>query len=413
MVNRNWRLPEGVDDLLPPLAWRLEQVRRDVLDVFRSWGFDYVEPPLIEYLDSLLAAGSDDMNLQTLKVVDQRTGRTLGVRPDLTSQAVRIDAHSRNVDGVQRLCYAGTVVHANPAAALDSRVPVKAGAEIFGSPELAADAEVVALMVEVLRVAGIDRPILVLGHMGIYRSLQSQLELDPQDADALFAAVQSKAVSDVEALLDDSAAARLLTRLPRLMGGREMLQRARREFAASRAGADAAAAVDRLAELADQIHTRCPQIEVRFDLAELAGYGYHNGPVFSAFHADHGRALARGGRYDGIGAAFGRPRPATGFDVSLKELLTRGQEPFDGIWVGYAGSRDGELASRRARAIAELRSAGEVVVVAVAEDEQVAARCDRELVFDGQQWQVRPLARGRGAGGAGDQAADAATDGRG
>ncbi|MCZ6617424.1 MAG: ATP phosphoribosyltransferase regulatory subunit, partial [Gammaproteobacteria bacterium] len=150
MKHQNWRLPDGVDELLPPAAWALERIRRTVLDVFHVWGFDYVEPPLIEYLDALLVGSGNDLDLQTLKVVDQRSGRMLGMRADMTSQAARIDAHSLQTNEVQRLCYAGTVVHANPQAVLASRVPVKAGAEIFGSTSLAADAEVVALLVEVL-----------------------------------------------------------------------------------------------------------------------------------------------------------------------------------------------------------------------------------------------------------------------
>ena len=172
MLNRNWRLPEGVEELLPPQAWALEQVRRRVVDVFHAWGFDYVEPPIIEYLDALLvgtgAMGHEtDLDLQTLKVVDQRSGRMLGVRADMTAQAVRIDAHSLagSGDGVRRLCYAGPVVHANPAGALDSRVPIKAGAEIFGSRSLAADAEVLALLVEILDTAGVPEPVVVIAQV--------------------------------------------------------------------------------------------------------------------------------------------------------------------------------------------------------------------------------------------------------
>ena len=171
MNTRNWRLPAGVDELLPPAAWALEQVRRRVLDVFHSWGFEYIDPPIIEYLDALLVGSGDDMDLQTLKVIDQRSGRLLGVRADMTAQAVRIDAHSLPVEGVQRLCYAGNVVLANPLGPLDTRVPLKAGAELFGAPTLAADAEVGARMLEVLSCVGSEDPILVLGHMGIFQNL--------------------------------------------------------------------------------------------------------------------------------------------------------------------------------------------------------------------------------------------------
>jgi ATP phosphoribosyltransferase regulatory subunit len=395
-----WRLPEGVDELLPPEARQLELLRRRVLDVFRAWGFEYVEPPLIEYLDSLLVGSGHDLDLQTLKVVDQRTGRLLGVRADMTSQAVRIDAHSRPANGVQRLCYAGSVVHANPAGALDDRVPQKAGAEIFGSDTVAADAEVIALLVAVLDAAGVSAPVLVLGHMGIYRGLVAGLALTELEQRALFAAMQSKSESDVAELLGDRPGAAALVRLPTLMGGAEVLAEARASL--TDASGEVTGAVDALEALADLVSERCPAITLRFDLAELAGYGYHNGPVFSAYHADRGAALARGGRYDGIGAAFGRGRPATGFDVSLKELVPASsaaaspEEP--AIWAPWTGSggRHRALLEMQAR----LRAAGEIVVSAVCPDESPPARCDRELVDTGSDWAVRPRnvrARGHGS----------------
>jgi ATP phosphoribosyltransferase regulatory subunit len=387
-VIRHWRLPEGVDELLPPAAWQLEQIRRRVLDVFRAWGFEYVDPPVIEYLDALLVGTGTDMDLQTLKVVDQRTGRMLGVRADMTSQAARIDAHSLAGEGVQRLCYAGSVVHANPASALDTRVPLKAGAEIFGADGLAADAEVIALLVDVLRAAGIDAPVLVLGHMGIYQGLLSDIELEAEARAALFSAVQGKSETDIVELLGDHPRAAMAVRLPTLMGRRPVLDEARSALA----GAPAAVtrAIDALENLADLVAARCPALELRFDIAELAGYGYHNGPVFSAYQADRGKALARGGRYDGIGAAFGRARPATGFDVSLKSLLTSIAETAGAVWVpapdGDAGRRQAMLAE-----VERLRSIDEIVVCAVSEQEPPPARCDRTLIEVDGRWTVRPL----------------------
>ena len=231
METRNWRLPAGVDELLPPDAWSLEQVRRTVLDVFTRWGYEYIEPPVVEYLDALLVGGGDDLDLQTLKAVDQRSGRLLGVRADMTAQAVRVDAHSRPVAGVQRLCYAGNVVFANPVSPLDARVPLKAGAELFGAETLRADAEVIGLLLEVLAAVGIDQPILVLGHMGIYHSLVAGLDLGPSKGTALFEALQSKAESDIAGLLDDGAARDALVRLPSLMGERDVLADARESLA--------------------------------------------------------------------------------------------------------------------------------------------------------------------------------------
>jgi len=382
---RRWRLPEGVDELLPPAAWQLEGMRRLVLDAFHAWGFEYVEPPVIEYLDSLLVGSGNALDLQTLKAVDQRSGRMLGVRADMTSQAARIDAHSLPAAGVQRLCYAGPVVHANPAAALDTRVPFKAGAEIFGSESVSADAEVIALLVDVLRRAGVAAPVLVLGHMGIYHALVEALGLTAAEERRLFSATQAKSETDIAELLGDRPGAELAVRLPTLMGRRDMLAAARRDLA----GTAAPAALDALEALANMVEARCPGVDLRFDVAELAGYGYHNGPVFSAYQAERGSALARGGRYDGIGGAFGRARPATGFDVSLKALVTGTAATPAAIWAPWVP--DGAQRQGLHVAITSLRDAGEVVVCAVSASEQPPARCARTLTEVDGVWTVRPL----------------------
>ena len=384
MSNRNWRLPAGVGELLPPDAWALELTRRRVLDVFRVWGFEYIEPPVVEYLDALLVGAGDDMDLQTLKALDQKSGRMLGVRADMTAQAVRVDAHSRPEPGVQRLCYAGNVVFANPVSSLDDRVPLKAGAELFGAPSLAADAEVVALMLEVLASVGLEKPILVLGHMGIYQRLISNLELSAHVEAELFAAVQGKAETDIARILAGRPQAELLTRLPGLMGERGVLAEARELLAGS--GAEVSAAIDALDELADLVLETAPHAELRFDLAELAGYGYHNGPVFSAYHAQAGRALARGGRYDGIGGAFGRARPATGFDVNLNELAGSVQADASAIWAPWTENAD----LSRKEVIRRLRAAGEAVVVALTEGDERPGRCTRILINRGGDWVIDP-----------------------
>lgn len=384
MSNRNWRLPAGVGELLPPDAWALELTRRTVLDVFRSWGFEYIDPPVVDYLDALLVGAGDDMDLQTLKALDQKSGRMLGVRADMTAQAVRVDAHSRPEPGVQRLCYAGNVVFANPVSSLDDRVPLKAGAELFGAATLTADAEVVALMLEVLARVGIADPILVLGHMGIYQHLIGSLELSEPIEAELFAAVQSKAETDIARIVENSPQAELITQLPGLMGERRVLADARALLAGS--GDAVGAAIDALDELADLVLETAPDAELRFDLAELAGYGYHNGPVFSAYHAQAGRALARGGRYDGIGSAFGRARPATGFDVNLNELAGAMAADASAIWAPWMERAD---ASREA-AIRRLREAGEAVVVALTEDDERPVRCTRILINRGGDWIADP-----------------------
>ncbi len=382
MNDGKWRLPHGVEELLPPAAAALERLRRQVLDLFASWGYEHVEPPLVEYLDSLLVGSGADLDLQTLKVVDQRSGRMLGVRADLTSQAVRIDAHSRPKSGVQRLCYAGPVVFANPRGALDSRNPYKAGAEVFGSEGLEADAEVVQLMLAALGVAGVSDPVLLLGHMGVYGALTADLGLDAEAERRLFDAVQRKAESDIAALLPAGSSRDFLVALPTMMGSADDLAVAAGNFA----GAPAAArrAIDDLLCLIDRLQGS--GVQMRFDLSELAGYGYHNGPVFAAYQADQGASLAQGGRYDNIGSNFGRGRPATGFDMRLERLIASTGEPCRAIWAPLKAS-DATLAA----AVAARRAAGDVVICALAEDEAADGRCDREFVLDNGSWIVKEL----------------------
>ena len=361
-----------------------------VLDVFHAWGFEYIEPPIIEFIDALLAGGDEELDLQTLKVVDQISGRLMGVRADMTAQAVRIDALRADRQpnyGPSRLCYAGTVVHAVPFGVHGSRVPLKAGAEIFGIAERSADAEVVALMLEILHSAGMREPVIVLGHMGIFRSLIADIaaDLSKEQADAVFGAVQRKSETDLLELLPPSAIRDLLVTLPGCMGDGSVLQEARRHLAPH---PKATQALHELAELAEAVDQRCSGMQIHFDLAELAGFGYHNGPLFSAYHPQIGQAVARGGRYDGIGAAFSdEPRAATGFDVNLKPLLAAAEQATPGaIWVAQATSDTAQM-----QAIARLRADGERVIVALAAQEQAPSECDRELAKDAGDWQVRPL----------------------
>jgi ATP phosphoribosyltransferase regulatory subunit len=382
MNDGKWRLPHGVEELLPPAAAALERLRRDVLDLFTTWGYEHIEPPLVEYLDSLLVGSGADLDLQTLKVVDQRSGRMLGVRADLTSQAVRIDAHSRPKAGIQRLCYAGPVVFANPRGALDSRNPYKAGAELFGCEGLDADAEVVELMLAALGVAGVTDPVLLLGHMGVYGALTADLGLNAEDERSLFDAVQRKAESDIAALLPAGSARDFLVALPTMMGRAADLEAAAGSFAGAPAGARRA--IDDLRRLTERLQGS--GVQVRFDLSELAGYGYHNGPVFAAYQADQGASLAQGGRYDNIGRSFGRGRPATGFDMRLERLISVVAEPSSAIWAPLAAS-DRALAE----AVAVRRAAGDVVVCALAEGETADVRCDRVFMLENGSWIVKEL----------------------
>lgn len=399
-MKTHWRLPRGVDELLPPQAWQLELLRRKVLDLFTTWGFDYLEPPVIEYLESLLVASGEDLDLQTLKVIDQVSGRQLGVRADMTSQAVRIDAHSLATDAVQRLCYAGPVVFASPKIALTSRVPYKVGAEIFGASTLDADAEIVALMLATVDLTGVEAPVLLLGHMGIYRGLVQVLldegSLEPDAEAELFRLVQRKSQADIRALLKPTPTAEVVAELPTFMGNVNILDAAEARMAkVARIAPVVHEALAELRQLARLVAKTNGDVQVRLDIAELSGYGYHNGAVFAVYHPQHGRALAQGGRYDGVGKVFGKDRAATGFDIDLKSLLVdASDQAADKIFAPFAPGADQagaeDTGARNLRtAIANLRERGEIVQSALSVDEEIPAQCTRVLVQVDGRWQVK------------------------
>jgi ATP phosphoribosyltransferase regulatory subunit len=397
MKQHTWRLPDGIDEVLPPDAWALEHLRRRVLDLFVTWGYQYVVPPLIEYLDSLLVGSGNDLELQTFRMVDQRSGRMLGIRADMTSQAARIDAASLRGDGPRRLCYAGTVVHANPAGVLESRVPQLAGAELFGAPGIEADAEVVSLMVDTLHAAGIDEPVIELGHVGIFRGLADAGKLDPVLEEAVFGALQRKAQPDLVELFKATAVPQRIVAtilaLPNLLGDADVIEQARGLFAGLPGAVTTA--LNELAALAAAVQQRCPQIRLRFDLCELTGYGYHTGPVFAAYSANFGHAVARGGRYDGIGGAFGRARPATGFDVDLKRLPKPGGLGSAAIWAPGLAWVDGDQRAALWQLVQQLRAAGELVIGGLAQDAQPDESCHRELVLKRNAWRIQAIQRQR------------------
>lgn len=373
-----WRLPAGVDEVLPPQARRLELLRRGVLDLFDSWGYDYVEPPMIEYLDALLVG--NDLNLQTLKVADQNSGRTLGVRADITSQVARIDANSLGGKATRRLCYAGPTVRANPRGVFESRVPIKAGAEIYGCADVEADLEIMCMAIDALGVAGVAHPIIELGHVGFVRQLVLDLNLSSGLHERLMRSIRIKSEADISQLLTAHPdTAKLACRLVRLIGGEEVLAQARELFADHKA--DFEAPIDLLVQCAQELSARRPQVQLRFDLSEPVGFGYHQALVFALYDREHGRALARGGRYDGIGAQFGSARPATGFDMSLKSLIALttanvGREN-DSIWVPWPvdeTQRTAQLAATRA-----LRQQGARVVHALSASDPIDKTCNRSL----------------------------------
>lgn len=384
-----WLLPEGVAELLPQQARRIERLRRELLDLYASWGYELVIPPMMEFKESLLIGLGADMDLQTFKLTDQLSGRMMALRADITPQAARIDAHSLGQDGVTRLCYAGTVLHTRPKSLLASRTPIEVGAELYGHAGIDSDCEVIQLMLETLAIGGAKNIHLDLGHVGIFRSLSQAAALDAAQEQQLFDALQRKSANDIDQLvaeaISDQALAAMVRSLVRLNGGIEVLAEARKVLA--QAGEAVLAAIDTLEKVADQISSRAPQVTLYFDLAELRGYHYHTGLVFSALVPGFGYALANGGRYDNIGAVFGRARPATGFSADLTALMkcaVTEEQPVAAIFALHDDD------PRQWQLIQDLRSKGEVVVVAY-DAAVLDPRCNRQLVRRDDVWHVEAL----------------------
>lgn len=380
-----WMLPEGVEELLPAEAVRAESLRRQLLDLYARWGYDLVMPPLLEFTDSLLIGLGSDLDIQTFKLTDQLSGRTLGIRPDITPQTARMDAHSLNREGPVRLCYAGSVLHTRPRSPLASRCPIQIGAELYGEASVQADIEIIGLMLETLLQAGVAGARLDLGHVGIYRALVDAAALPAAQEQDLFDALQRKALPELATLAETLPPAfrDALIGLARLHGGIEVLDQAKALLA------DASPAVhqalDDLRAVAEGLQRRMPNASLFLDLGELRGYHYHTGLVFAAYAPGVGRALANGGRYDAVGAVFGRARPATGFNTDLKTLLQASRTPLspepDAILARVNDSADWW------DAVQSLRAQGERVVCLFPGQAAVAGA--RELVLQDGLWQLR------------------------
>lgn len=390
-----WLLPDGVEEALPAEAERIEGLRRSLVDLLARWGYDLVIPPLIEYTDSLLTSAGHDLELDTFKLVDQLSGRMMGLRADMTPQVARIDAHRLGRDHPVRLCYAGSVVHTRPSPFGGGRSPLQIGAELFGHAGAEADREVVELMLATLAQAGVRGPFaLDLGHVGVFRELAAVTGLAADDEAALFEMLQRKSVPDIEARLDALGLSQpfdaMWRAMPTLHGGVDVLARAREQLAP--AGDGVGAALAHLEQLGQALAGRGDDLAIHFDLGELRGYHYHTGIVFAAYTSGEGEEIARGGRYDGIGSAFGRARPATGFSSDLRRLAALAPaRPSD--WPGAIAAPadpDPALAAR----VAELRSAGERVVAMLpgqaAGPEDLG--CDRQLVHCDGEWLLQELA---------------------
>lgn len=388
-----WLLPDGIDEVLPREAARIEAARRQLLDLFSCWGYDLVITPHIEYLESLLTGAGHDLDLQTFKMTDQMSGRMLGLRADITPQVARIDAHTLGAEGPSRLCYCGSVLHTLPRPLSTSRSLIQLGAELYGDASSASDIEVISLMLETLKVCQVEGVHLDIGHVGIYRGLVQAANLDDATERALFDALQRKASDEVAALVGDlqqSSVGAMLCSLVELSGGVEVLDRAHALL--DGAPESVMAALDDLAEVAQVLARRYPDVPLYFDLGELRGYHYHTGVVFAAFVPGIGQSVAQGGRYDDIGRDFGRARPATGFSTDLRFLVQRGQiigaDLPAAIWAPHSAESDLQ------DVVATLRAQGERVIVALpGQGDSDAAQhgCGRRLAYSAGSWQVVEL----------------------
>ena len=371
---------------MPPESSQLERMRRTLLDLFSHWGYEIVTPPFIEYLESLLTGAGEDLELHTFKLIDQLTGRMMGVRADMTPQVARIDARRLRHAGPSRLCYAGTVLHTLPEGISGGRSPVQIGAELYGHPGWESDCEIVCLMLEALDVSGVGPVHLDMGHVGIFRALVRAAGLPHEREIALHEALQRKAGTEAGELLDEwdveARCARALRALVDLDGDPAILERAERELAPG--GEEVEHGLGDLARLVRAVRARRPDVELHVDLAELRGYRYHTGFVFAAFVPGYGREVARGGRYDEIGSVFGRARAATGFSADLKTLVARqgvGADRPDDDAIDAPWSDDPELLD----AVRGLRSRGERVIQRLPGE---AAENVRRLERRGGRWVV-------------------------
>ena len=387
-----WLLPEGVDEILPPQAGQLENLCRNIIDLYKSWGYQLVIPPMIEFLESLLTGTGEDLELQTFKLTDQLSGRMLGIRADTTPQVARIDVHKLKQDTPTRLCYLGTVLHTRPEMSGGSRTPLQVGAELYGHRGKESDAEILGLLLETLMIAGINNVYIDLGHVGIYEGLVEQARLNSNQEDALFNVLQRKAASELQNLTRTwSLPAKISRMLEFLMvanGDSSILNQAFKRF--EPANARVKNSLQELRAVARRVQKRYPDAQLNFDLAELRGYHYHTGIVFTAYVPGNGQGIAFGGRYDNIGRAFGRSRPATGFSTDIKLLLALSAFPATQSKGIYAPEKSDPALLQQ---IKKLRQRGEIVICRLPGQKGDAKDmgCNRKLVLKQGRWRIEKI----------------------
>jgi len=392
-TKKHWILPEGIEEVLPEQAARFEAMRRLLLDLYATWGYELVMPPAIDFIESLLTGTGHDLDLQTFKLVDQMSGRTLGLRADMTPQVARIDAHQLQRDVPTRLCYIGTVLRTRPESIGDSRSPLQVGAGLYGHAGIESEVEIIGLMLKTFSALDVDDIYLDLGNVDIYRGLAKQAGLSEEIESQLFDMLQRKSVTEIDALLAtlniDVSMKTMLSLLPSLSGGKEVFDKARLLLSdADKVVKDAVDSLEKTAELMLQrFGDRLPENRVNFDLSELQGYHYKTGVVFAAFVPQLGQAIARGGRYDDIGKVFGRARAATGFSTDLKILNQLSNKQFDNVDKIFVPLDDDESLKEK---ISALQAEGKSFIEHLP-GQQVdadAMSCNKSLCLVDGQWVV-------------------------
>ncbi|OTG83128.1 ATP phosphoribosyltransferase regulatory subunit [Acinetobacter sp. ANC 4648] len=385
-ISETWLLPDGVADVLPEQAQVIETLRRDALDFLASRGYQLVYTPFIEYIESLssLSESNQDLDLATFKVIDQLSGRLLGVRADMTPQVARIDAHVHPVQGVARYCYAGTVLHTKPQGFNTTRAPLQLGAELFGSDSIDADVEMVDLMLNLIKTVGlVDGIHLDLGHVGLFRSLVKHAGLSRAVEKHLSDIYQRKALPELAEFTQTLKFGSDFYVLGRYSSDLNALQ----THLSAEILADEAfkLAFDALKTTQTEIQARWPNLHIGIDVVELRSYHYHTGLMY-AVYANRAAPLAQGGRYDGIGEHFGRARPATGFSCDLY-ALSAGQFKTVSVVVAPKGTDSNLL-----QAIADIRKQGLSVIQLLGQDDfNSVPNATHQLVYIAGEWQVKNI----------------------
>jgi len=389
MADDRWLLPEGIEELLPNEARCIEKLRRDLLDLFDSWGYDYVIPPFVDYLESLLTGVGNDLELQTFRLVDQHSGRMLGIRADMTPQVTRIDSHQLNRDEPTRLCYLGTVLRTQGDDFTNSRSLMQLGAELYGHTSIESDVEILTLMLAAIKAVGVDDIFIDIGHVGIFHGLVRQANLNKEQESALFDLLQRKAVVELKEFLHGLTIAKshksMISELIWLNGDYDVIEKARKLL--KNASSEVQQAIDDIEECAKQINELAGGTRLHFDMAEVRGIQYHTGIVFAAYTPGVGQSIAQGGRYDGIGKVFGRARPSTGFSADLRTLM-RLSEPAVEIQSGILAPN--QIDKSLHNKVNELRLSGERVIFELPGLEYNASSlmCNRVLTQENGDWVV-------------------------